>query len=99
MSEGIIDGNILYISVQSITVDIPSTAAATSAETDFTVQGLEPGDFVFVNKPTLSAGVGIVNARVKAANTLSLTVMNATAGAVDPASETYLLCIIRKAGK
>jgi hypothetical protein len=72
------------------TIDPASVAAATSAEQTFTVTGLAVGDVILtVNKPTATAGVGIVNARVSAANTLALTFMNATAGALDPASEVY----------
>lgn len=80
----------------SATIDPASVGAATSAEQTFTVTGLAVGDVILsVNKPTATAGVGIVNARVSAANTLALTFMNATAGAVDPASETYLIVAMR----
>jgi hypothetical protein len=74
----------------TVSINPASIAAATSAEQTFTVTGLEVGDIVVaVNKPTATAGVGIVNMRVSAANTLALTFMNATAGAVDPAAENY----------
>ena len=54
------------------------------------------GDKVSVAKPTTQAGLGIVNARVSAANTLAITFMNATAGAIVPtASETYQVSVIR----
>ena len=53
--------------------------------------GLKVGDFVAVNKPSNSAGLGIVNARVSAADTFALTFMNATGSGIDPAAETYLI--------
>ena len=76
-------------------LDVASVSANTTAEQDFTVPGLLPGDWVFVNKPSLSAGLNIANARVKAANTLSLTFGNHTGSAIDPAAESYLIFWIR----
>ena len=73
------------------TLDPASVAAATSAEQTFSVPGLRVGDMVQVQKPAASAGVGVVGARVSAANTLAVTFMNATAAPVDPGSEQYLV--------
>jgi hypothetical protein len=75
--------------------DPASIAAATTAEQTVTVPGVLPGDYIEVTKPTLSAGVGIVNARVSAANTVAITWVNATAAAVDPPSETYQAWVFR----
>jgi bifunctional pyridoxal-dependent enzyme with beta-cystathionase and maltose regulon repressor activities len=75
--------------VLTISLDVASVAINTSAEQTFTIPGLKVGDFVAVNKPSLTAGLGVTNARVSAANTLALTFTNATAGAIDPAAETY----------
>lgn len=77
--------------VVSQSINLASVAANTTAEQDYTVPGLRVGDFVAVNKPSASAGLGIVNARVKAANTLSLTLVNATASPIDAAAETYTI--------
>lgn len=86
---------VTQIRVYTATIDPASVAAATSAEQTFTVTGLATTDKVIVSKPTATAGVGIVNARVSAANTLALTFMNATAGAIDPASESYTIMAFR----
>lgn len=83
------------IEVYTATIDPAAVAAATSAEQTFTVTGLTTDDIVVVSKPTATAGVGIVNARVSAADTLALTFMNATAGSIDPASETYTIIAFR----
>lgn len=83
--------------VYTTTINPASIAAATSAEQTFTVTGLAVGDIPVVIKPSATAGVGIVNARVSAANTLAITFMNATAGAVDPASESYTVLVFRPA--
>lgn len=95
MSVSVIGGNVRAIGVLTATINPASVAAATSAEQTFTIPGLKVGDAVHVNKPTATAGVGIVNARVSAADTLAITFMNATAGAVDPASETYTIVYLR----
>lgn len=80
----------------SLTASPVAVAANTSAEQTFTVAGLAVGDVVFVNKPTAQAGLGIVGARVSAANTLAITFANNTAGAITPtASETYRVGFIR----
>lgn len=81
--------------VISQSLDVASVAANTTAEQDFTVPGLKTGDFVQVNKPSLSAGLGVVNARVKAANTLSITFVNATGSPINPSAETYLIHVFR----
>ena len=88
---GNVDRNGNSYGVADITLDAASVAANTSAEQTFTVTGLDTDMFVSVNKSDLDAGLGVVNARVSAANTLALTFMNSTAGAIDAASETYKL--------
>lgn len=71
-------------------------AANTTAEQTFTVNGLVVGDVVTVNKPTAQAGLGIVGARVSAANTLAITFSNNTAAGITPtAAETYIVGVIR----
>lgn len=82
--------------VISFTYDPASIAAATVAEQTVTIPGLRVGDYVAdITKPTLTAGVGIVNIRVSAANTMAVQWMNSTAAAVDPPSEVYTAYIIR----
>ena len=82
--------------VVTFTYDPASIAAATTAEQTVTVPGLRVGDYVAdITKPTLTAGVGIVNCRVSAANTLAVTWVNATAAPVDPPAETYSAYVLR----
>ena len=62
----------------------------TTSEQTVTVPGLNVGDVVVVNKPTHQTGLGIVGARVSAANTLAITFSNPTAAGITPtASEIY----------
>lgn len=79
----------------SQSLDVASVAANTSAEQTFTVKGLKVGDFVRVQKPSLTAGLVIGNARVSAADTLAITFGNLTASPIDPAAETYLIHVFR----
>lgn len=68
-----------------------SVAANTTAEQSFTVAGLPANSQVIVNKPTVTAGLGIGNARVSALNTLTLTYVNNTASAITPPAEVYTI--------
>lgn len=77
--------------VIDFTFDANVTATNTTQESDVTITGLTTDMFVAVNKPSHSTGVGIVNARVKAADTLSIQYVNATGTGVNPSSETYKL--------
>lgn len=72
-----------------------SVAANTVAEQTFTVTGLTTDDVVFVNNPTLTAGLGVAGVRVSAANTLAIRFVNATAAAIDEAAGTWLVIAIR----
>jgi len=83
------------LAVISVVIDPASVATITTAEQTFAVPGLEVGDIVFVNKPTLTAGLGIAGARVSAADQLAITFVNPTAGAIDAASQTYLVGVIK----
>ena len=95
MSAGLAMGNVIGIAVLQVTVDLPSVAANTTGVASVSVPGVRPGDFVFVNKPSHEAGLGVVNARVSANDTVEITAMNTTAGAVDEVSETYVLLVVR----
>lgn len=68
-----------------------SVAANTTAEQTFTVVGLPANSQVVVNKPTVTTGLGLGNARVSALNTLAITFINNTASAIVPPVEVYTL--------
>lgn len=83
------------LDVVEVVHDVGSVAAGISEETDITVPGVRTTDFVSVSKPSLDAGVLAGTARVKSDDTVSLTIVNATASAVDPGSETYKILVFR----
>lgn len=89
-------GNIWKNAVLNVTLSPAAVANATSAEQTFTVTGLLTTDYVYVNKPTAQAGLGIVGARVSATGVLALTFMNATSATITPtASEVYTVLVER----
>ena len=91
LAEGNTD-KLKLISVPLNPVSVPANSTATQS---FTVPGVLPGDFVYINKPTDTAGFGITGARVLAANSVQMSIANPTGSAADPGLETYLLLVLR----
>lgn len=73
----------------AVTFTPSSVGAGTTSEQTFTVTGLKAQSFVMVNKPTHQSGLGIVNCRVSANDTLAITYMNVSGGSITPTSEEY----------
>jgi hypothetical protein len=89
-------GNVQQVALLAVALTPAQVAANTTAEQTFTVNGLVVGDFVEVNKPTTQAGLGVVNARVSAANTLAIAFSNNTAAGITPtAGESYQVMVVR----
>lgn len=95
MSVGVISGNTAAAGVATVSITPASVLAATTAEQTFTVPGVQTGDFVFVTSPSITAGTGIVNARVSAAGSVAIAFVNATAGALTPAAGSYKFLWVR----
>lgn len=96
MAVSTIAGNVLGMQLVQVTIDLANVGAATSAEQTFTITGLQTRDLVFVNIPSsLNDGLGVVGARVSAADTLAVRVMNATAGGLNAASATFTVLVVR----
>jgi hypothetical protein len=72
-----------------------SVAANTTAEQTFTVTGLiytnSVASTVKVTKPSMTANIEVVGARVTAANTLGITFQNNSSGAIVPPAEYYTI--------
>lgn len=80
-----------------VTVDIANaaTGSGTSGVGTATVNGVAVGDMVFVApRAAMTAGAPILG-DVSAANTVRLTTMNNSAGAVDYASAVYDITVLR----
>lgn len=97
MSTQIVRGNIRGIFTIAVTLSPSAVGANTTAEQAFTISGIQATDNVIdVTKPTTQAGLGIVNFRVSAANTVAVAFSNNTAGNITPtASESYRMTVIR----
>lgn len=81
--------------VVAVSLSPAIVGANTTSEQTFTVTGAAVGQFVYVNKPTAQTGLGIVGARVSAANTVAINFGNFTGGGITPtASETYTFILI-----
>lgn len=77
------------------TLDFPSVAAAGTQTLTVTCPGASVNDVVVMSLPaTLSNGV-FYDARVSAANTITVRAMNITAGAIDPASGFFNFLVFK----
>lgn len=89
-------GNILNDFLIGPTLTPVSVAGSTAVEQSFTILGLQLMDVIDVTfSGAQTAGVGIGNARVSAANTLAIEFTNSTAGTLTPAAGQYFVTICR----
>lgn len=86
----------LFTSVINVTstIDPPSIAAAGQATANVTVPGAALGDFVMVAAPYDLQAVG-VHGYVSAVDTVTVLLKNGTAGAVDLASGTWKIKVLK----
>ena len=87
----ILTSNVNEMGILSVTYDAASQAATDTDEDTVTVSGLKIGDYVAIAAPAHTDGIGVCDCRVTADDTLSITWVNPTAGAVDRASATFIL--------
>ena len=87
-------GNIPKQSVISLALAPGSLSANSWAEVTFTVNGLQVGDHVSVDKPSELTGICVVGQRVSATNTLAISFLNISASPVS-LNGTYLVLLTR----
>lgn len=81
----------------SASLDFPSIAAGSTAELNITVTGATAGDRVILGPPsTLNAGL-MVTGYVGSDNTVTIRLHNTTGGAIDPASATWRVSVLKAA--
>jgi hypothetical protein len=82
-----------------VSIDPPSIAAGAVADVAVTVTGAVVGDSVVVNPPTagLTAGLLVCQARVSAANTVTVRLHNASAGVIDEAAANWAVLVVSSA--
>ena len=92
-------GNLTGEWALAVTLSPTSCSATTTTLQTFTVQGLIPGDLVDVTTSSpisASGGLGIINSRVSAVNSLQLEFMNPANVVITPsASVVYNLLVSR----
>lgn len=69
----------------------------TTTSQTFTVTGLVASSMVFVNKPSIQPGLGVLGARVSGTNVLEITYANFTAATMTPTAETYTIVNMQQA--
>lgn len=90
-------GNILFAWLIAPSITPVAVLANITAEQAFTVKGLQPNDMVsgYAFGAAQTAGIGIANMRVSAADTLQIGFSNSTAGSLTPIAGVYYLCVCR----
>lgn len=79
------------LTLLSVTCSPTAIAGSTSVEQAFAVTPVGATSFVWVNKPTATNGLGIVNCRVSAAGIVAIQFANALISTtISPPSEVYL---------
>jgi hypothetical protein len=89
----VVKGGVFSLSLTPASVATITTAAQNFANTGI---GLAVGDYVSVAfNGAQTAGVGVLDAYVSAADQLTIRFVNPTAGSVTPAAGTYLVSVQR----
>ncbi len=79
------------LTLLSVTCSPTAVGGLSTLDQTFSVTPVAAGSFVWVNKPTATSGLGIVNCRVSATGTVSITFANALVSTtISPPSEVYL---------
>jgi hypothetical protein len=84
----------VIVSTQTLDLGNAATGSGTFASSDVTVTGAELGDFVLVSLGVDTVDTVVAGA-VTAANTVTVTVLNNTAGAVNLASTTARIVVLK----
>jgi hypothetical protein len=75
------------------TLDFPSISAQYFADMTVTVTGAAVGDVCSVSQTATFSGAVALNAFVSSANTVTVRAFNVTAGAINPASDTFYVTV------
>lgn len=77
--------------VQQVTLTPTAIGALTTTEVQFAVSNITVSTVVWVNKPSLTANIGIVGCRAVSANVIGITYVNGSAATIIPPAETYVV--------
>ena len=86
----------MFVLTPTITYTPTTVAGTTGSELTCTVNGVQVGDLVYMNKPTFQSYIGLNNVRVSANNVIAVTFDNNSSATQTPtASEVYTVLVIR----
>lgn len=77
--------------------DPASIAAGAVGTVALTITGVDTTDLVFLNPRALADGLVMVDATVTADDTVTVSLLNTTAGAVDDSASDYDYCLFKRA--
>jgi len=92
------EGNIDRVKLISRFLTPVSVAANTTATQSFAIPGLQTGDWIAPTMTVATAGIGIVDARVGANDTMTVTFCNTTGGPIVPTANTFRILVVRSDG-
>ena len=75
--------------IASVTADLGTCYAGYLTAANLTVPGSTPGMHFHISAPSLEDNLAIVSAVCTTAGTVVIRILNATAGNIDPASQTF----------
>lgn len=84
-------GRIPRMETYTLDADPVTVAANSTSEQTFNVPGIQGGEIMTCSKPSYTSGLGIVNVRASAKDTVAITFMNITGAPIDPPQEAYVL--------
>ena len=88
-----------FVAAGRASLDFPSTGAGLQSQLTITTApagGALPGDLVDLGCETIEENTIITSAKVTAADTVTITCVNNSAGAVDPTAKVYRVFVRRQ---
>lgn len=80
----------------AVSLDVASVNANTVSRQSFTVDGIDASDSIFINSPSLDAGLEMLAGyRVTADDTIEIPFWNSTGGAINPGVATFRIWAFR----
>lgn len=87
--------NVMYAVKVTADISNAATGSGTFGTATVTVPGVALGDMVLVSSATATTSGAPIFGEVSAANTVRLVLLNNSAGAVDQASGTFYILVLR----
>ena len=92
---GQIAEHVFKVDKYQVAINPTSVSANTTSEQNFALSGVASNDMLIVEKPSHTAGLGIVGWRVSAKDQISITFMNCTGSPIDPPNEVYNILVMK----